>query len=466
MRTTPARFRIEIDPVKEGAYARSVKGWFLLCAALLTAGGVFGQTPEDALQDLKTQLKIAQDALAKQQALIERLQARVEELERADGKKAWDTSLHPGRSERPAPVAQALSAGKNGSAQPPSVAWKDGRTTVAFSSAEIAVSNRLQFRWTGTDPGDPAQTDTGAFDVRRFKTQVEGWVHSRDLTYKLQVDWTRSNHDSGILDDAYVDYDFTHGRGLFRLRAGQFKTPFGRQSIAPTKSDMFVDRSFVSSLFSRIRDVGLMAHGHFGPSSVPDMIEYDAGVFNGGGQGVYTNPDGKVQTDLRLVVSPWGSAGYDESNPYGTAEPRLSLGIDYEHNDQRVRDSKANLYASGTEYTTTGYDLMFKYQWLTVYGEYFDRLCHDGRGARTESSGVNAQVGLLLVPRRLEVFLGRWTFDPAYSNLGDRRTATGIGATWYFRGNAYKLQADYQRLEDQTAPFRTHVFRVQYQFMF
>ncbi len=444
---------------------RSFRAWLLFAAGLLAAGGSFGQTTADTLKNLEAQLQKAREAIATQQAVIEQLQKRVEELERTARETGGVPEAGPGSSRGGSREDLAVAAGRGSSAPGPSVTWKDGRTTVRFASAEIAFSNRLQFRWTGTDPGDPSETANGAFDVRRFKTQVEGWVYSRDLTYKLQVDWTHSNKSSGVLDDAYVDYDFSGGRGLFHLRAGQFKTPFGRQSIASTRDDMFADRSFVSYLFCEIRDVGIMAHGHFGPSGVPDLVEYGAGVFNGNGQGVYTNPDGKVQTDLRLVVSPWGSAGYEESNPEGAPRARLSLGADYEHNDRRLR-GRSGSFESGAEYQVLGYDVLYKYRWFTAYGEYFDRLQHDFSGRRTESTGVNAQLGFLLIPRRLEVFLGRWTYDPARSNIGDRQTATGIGAAWYFRGNAYKLQADCQRLEDRTSPYRTYVFRIQYQFMF
>ncbi len=443
----------------------SVKGWLLLCIALLTAGAVFGQAPADALRDLKTQLKAAQDALEKQQALIQQLQERVDDLEKADKAQKQAISGESSPLEGPAPNGLKLTTGRSEPDGGLSVSWKDGCTTVAFPDAEIVFSNRLQFRWTGTNPVDPAEPANGAFEVRRFKTQLVGWAYSRDLTFKLQVDWTHSNKSSGILDDAYVDYDFTHGRGLFQVRAGQFKTPFGRQSIASTKADMFPERSFVSYLFCAIRDVGLMAHGHFGPSTVSNLIEYDVGVFNGNGQGVYSNPNGKYQTDFRLVCSPWGTAGYDESNPSETPRPKLSLGVDYEHNDRRLRANDGT-YASGFEYKTVGYDLLFKYHWLTAYGEYFDRILHDRMGARTESKGVNAQLGFLLIPRRLEVFLGRWTFDPAWASPGARLTASGIGAAWYFKGNACKLQADYQRQEDQATPYRTDVFRVQYQFVF
>ncbi|OYW03974.1 MAG: hypothetical protein B7X11_03220 [Acidobacteria bacterium 37-65-4] len=197
-----------------------------------------------------------------------------------------------------------------------------------------------------------------------------------------------------------------------------------------------------------------------------DLVEYSVGVYNGGGRSVYTNADGKYQTDFRLMVSPWGSAGYDEANPDGAPAPKLSLGIDYEHNDQRVRDPKTNAYKSGLEYATAGYDLMFKYRWFTAYGEYFDRHSHDVKDAAADSNGYNAQVGFLLIPRRLELVLGRWGYDPNADRPDDRQTQTGVGVNWYFQGFNNKLQTDYRRIESKASRYRSYEFRLQYQLVF
>jgi hypothetical protein len=269
-----------------------------------------------------------------------------------------------------------------------------------------------------------------------------------------------------VLDDAWVQYDFSRGRKWFMLRAGQGKTPFSRQSIAPTATDMFTDRSFVTYLFTSVRDVGLMASGQFGPESVKDMFQYGVGVFNGNGRSIYTNLRNQYKTDYRLVFSPWGSTGYDEANPNGTPAPKLSLGVDYENNDRRVRDPRTGQYTSGIQYGTVGYDVMFKYRWFTAYGEYFDRHGHDIRDEATQSSGLNAQLGFLVLPRRLEVFMGRWVYNPDAGRLGDSLKETGLGASWYISGFNNKLQADLRRLDNDASKYRSYEFRLQYQLVF
>jgi phosphate-selective porin OprO/OprP len=417
------------------------------------------QTADGTIEELKIELQKTQELLKSQQAVIEALQKRVADLEAGQARSEAAAPAQPG------PI-QATPSLPHSSQAPFSVFWKEGKTTFRFANAEVNLSNRLQYRWTNDTYDDPNQQANGAFAVRRFKTLITGWAYTKDLTFRLQVDWANANTSLGVLDDAWVQYDFTHGHQWFMLRAGQGKTPFGRQSIASTATDMFPDRSFVTTAFCSIRDVGLTATGQFGPSGVKDLFEYSVGVYNGGGRSVYTNADGNYQTDYRLVVSPWGSTGYDEANPNGTPSAKLSLGFEYEHNDQRVRDSKTRLYKSGSEYATKGWDLMFKYRWFTAYGEYFDRTAYDLKNLGTNSTGVNAQLGFLLIPKRLELVVGRWDYDPNTDKLNDSQKQTGIGVNWYFNGFNNKLQADYRRIDSDTSKYRSYEFRLQYQLVF
>jgi hypothetical protein len=314
----------------------SVWAWCILI--VLTSGSLgraSAQSPDPALEELRQALRRAQEVLRSQQAVIEALQKRVADLEAKPGQAATV-------ARQPTEPSQVKAAEAKAEPAAFSASWKDGRTTLRFPAAELVLSNRLQYRWTETAHDDPEKEENGAFRVRRFKTQVAGWAYTKDLTFRIQVDWANANTSLGVLDDAWIQYDFTRGKKWFMVRAGQGKTPFGRQSIAPTASDMFADRSFVSTQFCSIRDVGVTVTGQFGPSSVKDLVEYGVGLYNGEGRSKYDNADGKVQTDYRLVISPWGSAGYDEANPEGAPAPKLSLGFDCERNDHRMKDPKSH----------------------------------------------------------------------------------------------------------------------------
>lgn len=436
--------------------AWGIRLWAAGFVCFLASLPAWGQvTPED-LEAVKAQLRQAQEALKAQQSVIEALQKRLAELEAKQAATAPAQAPEP--YSKPAPAEAQKAA-------PPAFAasWKDGVTTFTFPRAELKIDNRIQVRWTQVDFGDPSRQDTGEFRIRRFKTRVQGWAYTPDLTFRLQVDWANANNSLGVLDDASVNCDFTRGKGLLQVRAGQFKIPMGRQSIAATASDMFTDRSFVTYLYSEIRDVGLMAWGQAGPAKIPGLFEYYAGVFNGGGRSEYTNVDGRYQTNFRFVVSPLGNMGYDEANPFGAPKPKLALGYGYEHSDRREDETG---WMAGREYTTRGYDLLFKWRRFTAYGEYFARKSLDARGLRTDSDGLNAQIGFLILPKRWELFLGYWANDPDVDRRGDKQLERGIGTNWYFNGFNSKLQADYRKVTLQQTGYDSYEFRLQYQIVF
>lgn len=420
----------------------------------LTAGGFLGAQSPPAVPEveaLRSELEAARRLLETQQARIGEMEKRLQELE---------ARLEPPQSPAgPSPVSAAAPP-----AAPARLTWKGGTTTLAFPQAELRLQNRLQLLWTDSHNGDPEKADSGAFRIRRFKTQLQGWAYIPELTYLLQVDWTNANTPQGILDDAAVNYDVTRGEGRLQIRAGQFKTPFGRQSIASTRTGMFADRSFVTYAFCSIRDVGVMVHGKVGPQDHPDLVEYAVGLFNGEGRGRYDNPDGKYQKNLRLVLSPWGSAGYDEAGLFEASTFRLSLGAAYEKNDRRRQQD--GVPVSNGWHETKGYDLLARWGRLTLYGEYFDRRAWAFPEETVRSDGLNAQAGFLLVPERWEVFGGYWTYDPAKGASGDRRVEWGLGTNLYIAGFSSKLQADARRARDEKKGTWETEFRLQYQLVF
>ncbi len=157
------------------------------------------------------------------------------------------------------------------------VSWKDGKTTIKNKNAELSLSNRVQIRFTEEMPevGD----DKGSFRIRRAKTKFEGWAYTKNLTYELQLNWADS---ANVLEDAVVNYDFTKGKKLFQLKAGQFKVPFGRQELTSSGSQQFVDRAAVSNTFARGRDIGIQLWG----TPLAGQVDWRFGIFNGNGRTV------------------------------------------------------------------------------------------------------------------------------------------------------------------------------------
>ncbi|MFH1136365.1 MAG: porin [Pseudomonadota bacterium] len=142
------------------------------------------------------------------------------------------------------------------------------------------------------------------FDVRRARVIFQGRT-LKYIGFKISLEFEGTN--SRNLLDGYVDispFDF------LKLRAGQFKEPFGLESNIADSGIFFAERSMGYDLTPQ-RDVGAMLHG----SAWGDRINYGAGAFNGDGRdGATSGDEDEPQAAGRLVLSPfrgWAPAFLD-----------------------------------------------------------------------------------------------------------------------------------------------------------
>jgi len=205
---------------------------------------------------------------------------------------------------------------------------------------------------------------------------------------------------------------------------------------------------------------------------VKDMFEWAVGWFNGNGVMQKTNDNTKYQFDARLMFSPWGSAGYSESNFKYFDEPRLSLGINFEHDDRRLVDVKGGDYYAGMKHETLGYDLAFKWKILSLYAEYFDRTNTDRDilSSQYDDDGFAAQIGVFAIPKKLEFVARTATFDPDQDFVNDNHKETGFGVNWFWNKHKHKIQADYRQIKYESplpdGSLTDKEIRVQYQIIF
>jgi len=338
----------------------------------------------------------------------------------------------------------------------PAAKWQDGRTSFEFEGAEIGVSNRMQIRFTDTAPEGDAGIDS--FRLRRARTLVDGWLHSKTLRFELMVDWV----DSPIVEDLNLNWDAT-GRRALQIKVGQFKVPFGRQELTSDTALQFVDRSIVSAEFEKGRDVGVQVWGQVGS----EKLEYRAGVFNGNGRGRPTNDDGRLQYDARLVFQPWTPAGYSEGDFPSSSRPVLAVGVNVEGDDTRPRPGTAvTAPADAVKRAVAGVDISFKLRGFSVMAEAFDRRLTPLAGPSFKSNGFQAQAGQFVLTRRLEVAL-RWAqWDPSSLKDDDERRELGAALSYFATPKTLKLQADYRRLRDAARGRTDAEARVQVQFIF
>jgi phosphate-selective porin len=355
----------------------------------------------------------------------------------------------------------------------------------SFPKFELNWVNRMQLRYTYDDQDqDIPQNNKGSFRVRRFKTKLDGWIYSPNLTYEFQMNWvglTIQDNNTPILEDAVLQYDFTGGKKAFRIKALQFKAPFGRQELTSSGNQQFVDRSIASVLFAPARQVGVELNGQFGNAQVPDMLTYAGGVFNGNGILHPANENDKYEYVGRVMFSPFGNVGYSESN-LEHYDFRVSVAGDYNNNNNFVIASDGTV--TGIDNTGEwGADIAVKaLGGLFLYGEYYWRnleTCtattpcpNDRVGTKTPQQGATAQIGWLFGDH-FEV-AGRYSFTDVNTNRDDRNIEEWRGGlNWYINKHFWKIQADYGVIEneaqngaDGVPPRKNKEFRIQAQLMF
>ncbi len=332
------------------------------------------------------------------------------------------------------------------------VSWKDGKTTITSKQSELVISNRMQFRFTEQMPevGD----DKGSFRVRRAKTKFEGWAYNKNLTYELQLNWADS---ANVLEDAVINYDFTKGKKEFQLKAGQYKVPFGRQELTSSGSQQFVDRSAVSNLFARGRDIGVQVWG----TPLGGKLDWRVGAFNGNGRTVSANDNDKFQYDARVTFQPFGDVKYSESDFESTDRPLFAIAGQWESNDRQGATTNNDV-----DREIVGGDVVFKFKGFSFFGEVFEASDDPETGLDKDLSGFNAQAGYFLVRNKFEIAARFAEIDPNSDLDNDEQEERGLALNYFWNKHAHKLQLDYRQIESKATRITDKELRLQYQVIF
>jgi hypothetical protein len=343
----------------------------------------------------------------------------------------------------------------------PTIAWKDGKTTFGFERAQVILSNRIQVRFTQTDPEDESKAGKGSFRIRRAKTKFEGWLYNPWLTYEAQFVW--SDTTSGPVEWLYFNYDVSRGRNLFNVRAGQFKVPYGRQQLTSSGSQQFVDRSVVSDEFAKGGDQGMQVSGGL----FANKLDWRVGMFNGNGRNRSDNDNVRYQYDARLTYQPWGDVKYSESDFESVDRPLLAIAAQWERNnfeDVNTDDTK------NFDQSQFGGDVVFKYKRFSAFAEYHKRTREPQLGGDDlMADGLAFQAGYFLIPQKFELAVRHAEYDPDLDIAENTRIEDGLAINWFLNKHALKLQGDLRWVEDQalTAAIDTNrEARLQMQFIF
>lgn len=167
------------------------------------------------------------------------------------------------------------------------------------------LRTRYEGEWGGSDGWRQR------FQVRNARVSIEGKV-IRQLSYYIRVDAC----DRGTMKilDAWAQWTLP---GSWRVKAGQFRVPFGVDVFRGPGTYIFANRSFIGRYLANVREVGLQG-GYYGRPGLPLTVE--AGVFNSKPMANHDVWQGAMDFAAKAVWKPGGfllSASYLSMKPYG-----------------------------------------------------------------------------------------------------------------------------------------------------
>jgi len=109
--------------------------------------------------------------------------------------------------------------------------------------------------------------------VRKARPIITLKAGDASLYFMPDFAGTSSTANNTKIFDAYADYKFNNAA---KIRVGKFKPPVGLEELQPDADVVFNERGYAASL-APARDVGIQLSGEI----LPDVLEYQVGVFNG-----------------------------------------------------------------------------------------------------------------------------------------------------------------------------------------
>ena len=350
----------------------------------------------------------------------------------------------------------------------------------SFSSSDGkfngSIGGMLQLRYTLMDLDSINNTatkqaqDSSKFELKRVKLAFNGDAYTKDLTYKLSLNFANiaggAISNGGLLEETWMNYRVLDE---VQFRFGQDKVQFGRQYLAPSTALQFVDQSVVTNAFIPGYDTGFMVHGKVAGG----LFNYSVAALGGVGQDTYRTTNDNAFAG-RITVNPLGDMKYSEPDLDNSEKPLLSIGANFFRDTIYMGETNnlgftkttgwygigsplmitAQKFAAGEalDFNTYGVDAAFKWQGLSVTGEYFAGEAEgQSSGHKLRAEGAYAQAGYFVVPKKIELAYRLSYLDPNRDVSNDHWVENSAAASWYINGNNIKLQADYTNVHKQGA---------------
>ena len=154
----------------------------------------------------------------------------------------------------------------------------EGFTIDLGDEYSLTVRNTIQAAW-GFSSLENAQS-VNDFDIRRARTRMTGHVWDKSMTYRVMVDWTRSNNiNAGLLVDGWFRWAFweNENNDSIAVRMGRQKGHHGREFSGDATMMEHINRSLTTQVFSGQRVEGIWFQG---THLEGQKLHWNAGVGN------------------------------------------------------------------------------------------------------------------------------------------------------------------------------------------
>ncbi|NQW29185.1 MAG: porin [Ignavibacteria bacterium] len=313
---------------------------------------------------------------------------------------------------------------------------------IKFSSSDSVSDVTMGFRtqswatYTTVSTSDFSAAST-FMAVRRMRLKFDGHLFSKQLRFKLELGFSRSDLNAGdpnianpILD-AVVFWDFTKN---LQVSFGQTKLPGNRQRVVSSSQMEYADRTIVNSAFNPDRDFGLQAFWR--PIHGDVILNLRGAITEGGGRNQLTNPGGGFAYTGRAEILPLGEfkkgGDYFEGDLLHESTPKLSVGITMHHNEgagKTMGTLGTPLFALRNQDIVYA-DAVLKYSGLCIYSEYGQRTSADPVTVNPKDSTATSTVvvGSGWMAQASYTFPSMWTVGVRYAEVDPSDQLKGLSS--------------------------------------
>jgi hypothetical protein len=300
--------------------------------------------------------------------------------------------------------------------------------------------------------------------VRRLRLSMEGFIYNPNLTYKIQLSFSRGdmdwnvqelpvvNNSPNVVRDAVLNYKINEH---FSVGFGQTKLPGNRQRVISSGQQQFVERSIVNATFNIDRDFGAFLNYKDNIGDFNYIIK--TAVSTGEGRNSNISPGGGLAYTGRLELLPLGQftngGDYFEGDLERETSPKISFAASYSYNDGALRTAGqlGNDLFESRNIQFIESDFLLKYSGIALSAEFLKRVSdnpvtvdlNNQKRIIYEGEGLNTQLSYIF-KNNVELAARYAYVMPSGRVMYNHRKTENytIGVTKYLAHHKLKIQGN------------------------